>query len=57
MAAVAMLEVKTALCDVAAAMEKEVEIVRKKHKGSSKGGGREVFDGKATDAGKSSCIT
>jgi cohesin complex subunit SA-1/2 len=55
-ATVVALEVETALCDVAAAVEKEAEIVgrqregERKRKGSNKGGGREKeFDGKAAE--------
>ena len=55
-ATVVALEVETALCDVAAAVEKEAEIVgrqregERKRKGSNKGGGRaKEFDGKAAE--------
>ena len=55
-ATVVALEVETALCDVAAAVEKEAEIVgrqregERKRKGSAKGGGREKeFEGKAAE--------
>lgn len=55
-ATVVALEVETALCDVAAAVEKEAEIVgrqregERKRKGANKGGGREKeFEGKAAE--------
>src|SRR5882762_7846231 len=54
-ATVVALEVETALCDVAAAVEKEAEIVGRQREGErkrkgSKGGGREKeFDGKAAE--------
>jgi cohesin complex subunit SA-1/2 len=54
-ATVVALEVETALCDVAAAVDKEAEIVGRQREGErkrkgSKGGGREKeFDGKAAE--------
>ena len=55
-ATVVALEVETALCDVAAAVEKEAEIIgrqregERKRKGSAKGSGREKeFEGKAAE--------
>lgn len=55
-ATVVALEVETALCDVAAAVEKEAEIIgrqregERKRKGSGKGSGREKeFEGKAAE--------
>lgn len=54
-ATVVALEVETALCDVAAAVDKQAEIVGRQREGErkrkgSKGGGREKeFDGKAAE--------
>jgi cohesin complex subunit SA-1/2 len=54
-ATVVALEVETALCDVAAAVEKEAEVIgrqregERKRKGSTKGGRQKEFEGKAAE--------